>query len=256
MPHAAEDRDRLDGRRVVVAGGAGGIGSAVAAALAAQGADVIIADRTRAAGEALAAELGAAFLPLDLEDLPGAITSVQALPGPVDGLVNAAGSAEAPCADLAGELDEWLRLLRVNLLAPVFLARALAGRMPARASVVNITSIAAERVLALSGAVTPAYGASKAALQHATQALAVEWGARGIRVNAVAPGFVRTAMTDRYVDEYGDRITATTPIGRLATASEIADAVLFLLSDRSAFITGQTIVVDGGIGLALSGPTA
>lgn len=237
-------------RRILVVGGAGGIGSSVAAAVVRAGATVVVADRDAQGAAAVAAPLGGSALALDLADPAAAAAAAAALSGPLHGLVNAAGIAERDAA-AATSADEWERLLRVNLVAPVLIAQAAAARMPVGGSIVNVTSIAGRSVLATSGQPTPAYAASKAGLEQATRALAVAAAERGVRVNSVAPGFVRTALTSDALDAVGDWIADRTPLGRLAEPVDVADAVLFLLGEEARFITGQALVVDGGLTLGL-----
>lgn len=133
----------------------------------------------------------------------------------------------------------------------MLIAQRAMERMSAGGAIVNITSIAGRSVLATSGRPTPAYAASKAALEHATRALAVAAAERRVRVNAVAPGFVSTALTSAALDDDGEWIADRTPLGRLGEPSDVADAVVFLLGDEARFITGQALVVDGGLTLGL-----
>ncbi len=240
----------LEGRRILVVGGAGGLGSAIAAQTAQAGAQVIVADRDAKAATEVASTLGGSMLALDLADPEGAAACVAALPLPVHGLVNAAGVAEREEHGRTSAA-EWERLLRINLVAPVLIAQAAAERMASGGSIVNITSIAGRTVLATSGRPTPAYAASKAALEHATRALAVAVAERGVRVNSVAPGFARTGLTSAALDRDGEWIARHTPLGRLVEPGEIAAAVVFLLGDGARFTTGQTLVVDGGVALGL-----
>jgi len=240
----------LTGRRILVVGGAGGIGSVVAAATVCAGATIVVADCSEQAAAAVAAPLGGRALALDLADPGAAAATVAELPGALDGLVNAAGIAERD-ATAPTSADEWERLLRVNLVAPMLIAQRAMERMSAGGAIVNITSIAGRSVLATSGRPTPAYAASKAALEQATRALAVVAAERRVRVNAVAPGFVSTALTSVALDDDGDWIADRTPLGRLGEPSDVADAVVFLLGDEARFITGQALVVDGGLTLGL-----
>lgn len=244
----------LAGRRVLVIGGAGAIGSAVCRAAATAGARVVVADRDERAAAELARALRGEALPVDLECPDAAADVVDGLAGPLHGVVNAAGIAERDPARVGA--DEWTRLLRTNLVAPVLVAERAADRMEPGGAIVNVTSIAGRAVLATSGRPTPAYAASKAALEHATRALAVVAAARSVRVNAVAPGFLDTPMTATAMERHGPWIASRTPLGRLVDPSDVADAVVFLLGDDARFVTGQTLVVDGGVTLGLLRPAA
>jgi 3-oxoacyl-[acyl-carrier protein] reductase len=138
----------------------------------------------------------------------------------------------------------------VNARAPFFLLQGLADLMPPGSAVVGIASIEAVTVLAMSGATSPVYASTKAALRSLTETLAVDLGPRGIRVNAVAPGLIRTPLTSRaQADERDAWIRSHTPLGRWGEPADIADVVGFLAAPASRFMTGTTLVVDGGISL-------
>jgi 3-oxoacyl-[acyl-carrier protein] reductase len=228
-------------RHVLVTGSAGGIGLAVARAFAARGDSVTGVDAREPELAAAMAPLGRALV-ADLGD-PGCADVVDravALGGPVDVLVNAAGIYPAtPLADMTA--TAWDRVQHVNVRAPVLLtiAVAAAGRP---ASVVNISSGAATR--ARPGAAH--YCTSKAALEMATKACAVELAERGVRVNAVAPGFVEVASPVNPVTPDYAAAVAVNPIGRPGQPDEIAAAVVWLASDDAAFVTGAVLRVDGG----------
>jgi NAD(P)-dependent dehydrogenase (short-subunit alcohol dehydrogenase family) len=239
----------LDGRRILVTGGAGGIGRAVCRAAAAEGAAVLVLDMDAAGGRAVADDVGGALLELDLGDVAAGSGALAQRVGPIDGLVNAAGvSSVAPSSGVTRE--EWQRVLAVDLAAPFFLVQELAALIQAPGgAIVNVTSVESFTVIGSGGSSTPAYAAAKAGLKLVTECLASDLGPRGIRVNAVAPGFVRTPMTARQLEEARDWIEASVPLARLGEPDEIADAVVFLLSDRSRYVTGATLVVDGGLTL-------
>ena len=235
----------FSGRRAVVTGGGRGIGRAVAAALAGAGAEVTILGRDRAALEAMvAAGAAARFVVCDVTDSEALRT---VLAGRVDILVNNAGGVEtAPI----GRLDRgmWDRTLALNLTAAYEACRAvLPGMMERRSGrVVNVASTAG----LVGFPYTAAYTASKHGLVGLTRTLAAEWGGRGVRCNAVCPGWVKTPMDDdaQAGGLYQDSdITNRVPMGRFATPDDIAHAIAFLAdAAESGFVNGHTLVVDGG----------
>ncbi|MHB1874390.1 MAG: SDR family NAD(P)-dependent oxidoreductase [Streptosporangiaceae bacterium] len=241
----------LDGRTALVTGASRGIGAAAALALDRAGARVALVARDAAALAAVAAGLtrDPVLLPADLgaAESPAEVARLASEQlGGVDVLVNnAAAAARLPTVETtAGLIDE---LLAVNVRAPLLLAAALAPAMMARGggSIINVTSV--------SGLVgTPnraAYAASKGALDAATRSLAIELGPSGIRVNAVAPGVVDTALWERNKAIPGviESVQAQTPLRRWGRPDDIADVIVFLASDAARFVTGQTISVDGGM---------
>lgn len=238
--------------RYVVTGGASGIGLAVCRRLRAQGVRPVIVDVQAEAGAAVAAELDADFVEVDLVDTEAAVAAVMAAVPSLVGLVNAAGiGSREHFPDIS--LAEWRRVLQVDLEAPYLLAQALAPRMPdGRGAIVNVTSVEAHRVLASSGVSSPPYAAAKAGLHMVTASLAVELSRRQIRVNAVAPGFVATRLTHDHFSAHGSWLHDFIPLGRRGTPDEIASVVTFLLSDAAAYLTGTTIVADGGLSLGLT----
>ena len=236
----------LSGRTAVVTGGSGGIGSAIARNLAGRGASVVVVDTDERA-RGVAAEVGGTAVVCDLTDpeVPQRIVDhALAATGSVGVLVNAAGIQVRTAALDIAESD-WERLVGVNLTAAYRLTRAAAKALAAaRGSIVNIVSLSADRAVA---GIVP-YGATKAALVQLTKGLAVELGPLGIRVNAVAPGYVDTPMTRAVLDqpEFRDRVLTRIPLGRLADGDDIADVVGFLASDAARYMTGTVLPVDGG----------
>ncbi|MEU0470676.1 SDR family oxidoreductase [Amycolatopsis sp. NPDC006131] len=234
------------GRTAVVTGGSGGIGSAIVRALAAAGTTVVVVDADERAG-ALAAEVGGHAITTDLTDAAApqrVVDDVIATTGSLDVLVNGAGvQVRTTAVDIAA--GDWDRLLAVNLTAAYRLTQAAVKPLAAaRGSIVNIVSLSADRAVA---GIVP-YGATKAALQQLTKGLAVELGPMGVRVNAVAPGYVTTPMTEPVLEKPGfrDRVLSRIPLGRLADGTDIADVVTFLVSDAARYVTGAVLPVDGG----------
>ncbi len=242
---------RLDfkGQIAVVSGGASGLGRAAAARFAGAGARVILLDRDEVALAGAAGETGAVPMPLDVTDRAAAtvvVERIEAEHGPIAVLVTAAGVLDPPRPPERISDQAWSRTFAVNLDGTRILCELVGSRMAARGrgSIVTVASIAAFEPGPL-----VIYGPAKAAVIALTQALAGSWGRRGVRVNAVAPGYVRTPALERglalgAVDER--RLAASTALGRLATAEEVADAIAFLASDASAAITGIVLPVDAG----------
>jgi NAD(P)-dependent dehydrogenase (short-subunit alcohol dehydrogenase family) len=241
----------LKGRTALVTGAARGIGARIAARFVEQGCHVIVGDQDEAAAGACAAELGssAAAMGLDVRDRPGLRTAVERIVaerGGLDILVNNAGLlAAGPFAETSGE--EWDRLVAVNLTGVFNCVQAAvpAMRRRRRGVIINIASVSHEKGGGAFGNVW--YGATKAGVVAMTKGLGRELGPHGIRVNAIAPGVVETDMVrERLTAEARSRILARFPLGRLAEADDVAQLAVFLASDVSSFITGETIAVDGG----------
>jgi 3-oxoacyl-[acyl-carrier protein] reductase len=245
----------LEGRVALVTGGSRGIGAAICEELAAGGATVAVnyASNATAADEVCAriASAGgtAHAVQGDVASAAGAAALVERVEqevGAIDALVNNAGITRD---DLIMRLSEedWRDVIDTNLGGAFFTCRALSRPMlkRRRGTIVNISSI-----VGLHGnAGQSNYAASKAGLIGLTKALAKELGGRGIRVNAIAPGYIATELTNVLPEQARDAILANTPLGRLGEPSDVARAVRFLCSDASAFITGDVLAVDGGLGI-------
>jgi NAD(P)-dependent dehydrogenase (short-subunit alcohol dehydrogenase family) len=244
-------RGRFDGRVCLVSGGGRGIGRAIALALGEEGGLVAVGSRTRWQCEEVAAELGERGLPLELDvtdpaSCERAVEDAGARLGRVSVLVNAAGvSPVRQRAELHG-LDAWRQILDVNLTGAYQLTRAAAPLLlDGGGAVVFVAS-----VLGTVGSPRLAgYGASKAGLVQLTRTLAREWADRGVRVNALCPGYVETELTAPLlaVERLRDEVVGATPLGRLATPEEIAAPALFLASDEASYVTGAALLADGGM---------
>src|SRR5215472_14099302 len=242
---------RLDGKAALVTGASGGIGAAIARTLHAQGAAVALSGTRRDALESLAAELGerAFACPADLRDAAAADSLVEAAEtaaGPLAILVNNAGLTRDTLALRMSDGD-WQAVLDVDLAAPFRLARAaLRGMLRRRAGrIINISSI----VGATGNAGQANYAAAKAGLIGMTKALAQEVASRGITVNAVAPGFVITAMTEKLTEQQRTKLIESIPLGRIGRPEDVAAAVLYLASDEAGWVTGATLHVNGGMAM-------
>jgi NAD(P)-dependent dehydrogenase (short-subunit alcohol dehydrogenase family) len=245
-----DDRLSLTGKVAIVTGGARGIGRATAESFIAAGATAIVADIDATEAKATASAIGAEPLAFDVgseSEVQKSMASIAHRHGRIDILVNNAGTgARKPTEELP--LADWNRVLGVNLTGAFLCAREAGRHMLAQRSgaIVNVASI-----MGLVGnALYPnlAYHATKGALINMTRALAVEWAPRGVRVNAVAPTFAKTDLTQKLLAdvEMEKAITGLTPMGRLAEPQEVADAIVYLCSDMASMVTGQTLAVDGG----------
>ncbi len=241
----------LTGKGALVTGASGGIGSGIARALHGQGATVVLSGTRKEALDALASELGERthVLPCNLSDAE----AVDALPkqaeealGSLDILVNNAGLTRDNIF-MRMKDEEWEEVIRVNLTAAFRLSRGvMRGMMKRRwGRIIGITS-----VVGVTGNPGQAnYAASKAGMIGMTKSIAQEVASRNITANCIAPGFIRSAMTDALNEEQQSRIMSTIPAGRLGEAREIAAAAVYLASDEAAYVTGQTLHVNGGMAM-------
>ena len=241
----------LSGKVVLVTGAAGGIGYASAQFLIDQGAHVVLADMPGDALESAATTLGSSAsvsgniaVETDCDRMVDAVVEVC---GKIDGVVHAAGVSDPVEKALDVGLDKWQQVLDITLRGTFLICRA-AGRFmlpQGSGSIVNFSS-----VNGLGGIPRRhSYGPAKAAVAMLTKNLACEWGASGVRVNALAPAYIETPMVARLISEGkidSKRLEARTPMARLGQPDEIAHAAAFLLSDLSSYITGVTLPVDGG----------
>lgn len=247
----ADVRWGLAGRVILVVGATGGIGRAISAALAREGARLAAASTQLEKARALAEELGGEARPFTCdvtvpETVDALVEAVTGHFGTIDGVVNLAGiNIRRPALEVSEE--DWLRVLDVNLVGAFRVARGAARVMAAggRGRVVTISSIRGK--IGFRGGYS-AYTASKSGIDMMTRQLAVEWAPHNITVNAVAPGFVETPLIQPLLDnpELRRKITERVPLGRLAKPEDMVGPVLFLLSDASAFVTGHVLYVDGG----------
>ncbi len=244
------DLFKLEGRLAVVTGAAQGIGFEIAKALQEAGARVVIADLNPEVGQEAARQLGAAFEAVDVSDsssVSALVARVTEQYGPTEILINNAGIVRNTAAELTSD-EDWQLVMRVNLDGVYWCCREFGRSMleRGRGTIVNQSSMSG----LISNHPQPqiAYNTSKAGVIHLTRSLAGEWASRGVRVNAIAPGYTATPLTKRGLENPTWRSTwlENTPMGRLAEPSEIAPAALYLASDASSFVTGHTLVVDGG----------
>lgn len=244
------DKFRLDGKVAIVTGASSGLGVAFAKALAEAGADVVLAARradklkdtaalVEAAGQRALVVQADVSKPEDCREVARAAAEF----GTVAVLVNNAGVASAVPASRETP-EEFRGVLDVNLNGAYWMAQAAASVMKSGGSIINISSVLG---LVTGGIPQAAYSASKAGLLGLTRDLAQQWtGRKGIRVNAICPGFFESEMTDQYPPGYLEKIQASLPSGRIGDPEELAAAVLFLASPAGGYVTGETLVVDGG----------
>ncbi|RWZ49609.1 SDR family oxidoreductase [Labedella phragmitis] len=246
----------LDDRVALVTGSSRGIGRELAAALAEAGATVVLngldADRLESTRAEFAARFGedrvaaAAFDVTDEEQVARAVADLEARVGPIAVLVNNAGiQHRVPLVDVA--LADWQRVLDVNLTSAFLVGREVARRMIGRGTgkIVNICSVQSDLARPTIGP----YTAAKGGLRNLTRAMTAEWAAHGIQVNAVAPGYIHTEMTQNLVDDeaFNSWIVGRTPAARWGTPADLAGPVVWLSSRGSDFVNGQVVFVDGGM---------
>ena len=236
----------LEGKLALVTGASRGIGRAIAIGLAAAGADVVIGYRTGQAEAAqLAAELGARAVQADVSTAEDAKRLVEEA-GDVDVLVNNAGlTRDGVLARMSD--DDWRTVIETNLSSVFYTCRAVTRPMMRKrgGAIINISS-----VVGVHGNFGQAnYAASKAGIIGFTKSLARELGSRNVRANVVAPGYVKSQLTEVLPEEATAAMIQATPLGRVAEPEEVAGAVRFLASDEASFITGEVLLVDGGLGM-------
>jgi NAD(P)-dependent dehydrogenase (short-subunit alcohol dehydrogenase family) len=245
----------ISGRAAIVTGGGSGLGRQMAGALAEIGADIVVCARKLDRCEQAAAELAelgvrALALPCDLRqpgDAQAVVDRTVEEFGRVDVLVNDAGTTwGAPAEDTP--LAAWQKVIDVNLTGLFLISQAAARQMIAQGggSIVNIASVAALRGSPPGMMDAVAYSASKGGVISLTRDLAWKWAPHGIRVNAIAPGWFPSAMSRVLLDRFGDAFLSQIPLGRLGGPDDLKGAVAFLASPASAYVTGHTLVVDGG----------
>lgn len=236
----------LDGKTALVTGGSRGIGRAIALELGRAGADVVVGFRSgEAEAQAVASEAGGRAVQADVSDAESARALVEEA-GELDLLVNNAGVTRDGLLARMSD-DDWRTVLDTNLSSVFFTCRAVArGMMKRRAgSIVNVSSIVG--IHGNWGQTN--YAASKAGIIGFTKSLARELGSRNVRANVVAPGYVTTRLTELLPEEATQAMLDNTPLGRLGEPEDVAGAVRFLCSDEASFVTGEVLLVDGGLGM-------
>ncbi len=243
---------RLQDKNILITGAASGIGLASVERCLAEGANVMMSDLPDSKGQSLAAELDAKYAGrclfaaadvVNTAEVDALLQAMQTELGSVDGVFNNAGvGALSPSTTMSDE--DFQRIIDINLTGVFRVARAALRRMEKQGSgsIVNCASI-----LGVFGqSQTAAYTAAKGGVVNMTRALALEYAAQGIRVNAIGPGYIDTPLLDALDDEMKQFLVSMHPLGRLGRAEEVANAFLFLVSDEASFVTGAHLMVDGG----------
>lgn len=236
----------LEGKTALVTGGSRGIGAAVARELARAGATVVVGYRSGGEeAESIASEIGGRAVQADVSNVDDAKRLVEEA-GDLDVLVNNAGiTRDGVLARMTD--DDWRSVLETNLSSVFYTCRAVSRGMMKRrgGSIVNLSSI-----VGLHGNWGQSnYAASKGGIVSFTKSLAQELGSRGVRANVVAPGYIKTQLTDAIPEEAQQQMLGLTPLGRFGDPEDVARAVRFLSSDDASFITGEVVVVGGGLGM-------
>jgi 3-oxoacyl-[acyl-carrier protein] reductase len=236
----------LEGRTALVTGASRGIGKAIALELGRAGADVVVGYRSGAEEAAeVAAAVGGRAIHADVSDPASAQALVEAA-GEISILVNNAGLTRDGLIARMPD-DDWRTVIDTNLSSVFYTCRAVTRGMMKRRSgaIVNVSSVVGVH----GNAGQTNYAASKAGIIGFTKSLARELGGRGVRANVVAPGYVTTQLTDVLPAEVTEVMRSSTPLGRLGSPEDVAGAVRFLVSDEASFITGEVVLVDGGLGM-------
>lgn len=250
---SGEDEFSLEGRLALVTGGSRGIGYAIAERFIAHGARVVITARGEAQLHEAANALGPNAIARrcdnsDVADIGRCVAETWALQ-PIDVLVNNAGISPYYKRVEHVTLEEWDSVVDVNLRGTYFCSVEVAKRWfeaGRGGAIINISSMAGQLALDRQGV----YGATKAGMDQLTRVMALEWADRGVRVNAIAPGWVESDLVDDlFASRHGERLLADIPLGRVATPGEIAGAAVYLASDAASYVTGSVVTIDGGRGL-------
>lgn len=242
----------LDGKTAIVTGAGKGIGKAIAIAVAQAGANVVLVARTEADLKAVQQEIGndrTICAQADItvrEEIQRVVETAKDKFGRIDVLVNNAGmNIRSSLMDATD--SEWHKIMDTNAHSVFMFSQEVAKTMTDGGSIVNISSVGGDRALK-TGAI---YAASKAAIIQMTKVMALEWGQRNIRVNAIGPWYFKTPLTEKLLsdEDYLNSILAVTPMKRVGELPEVATPVVFLASDAASYITGQTLFVDGGMSI-------